>query len=99
MSDKAVKPPANAPFKALPAFDVGLTAHPEYEAAAGALEDKIARLKKLRLARDAEALAAPPKAIAAKKKKPGRKKKPAPVSPAASLSDWLRNRHAGGHKN
>ena len=86
----------NAQFKTLPAFDIGLTALPEYEAAAGALEDKIARLKKLRLARDAAALAAPPKAVAAKKK-PGRKKKP--VSPAAALSDWLKSRHAGGHNS
>jgi hypothetical protein len=98
MPTNSMKQRANAQFKTLPAFDVGKTALPEYEAAADALEDKIARLKKLRLARDAAALGAPPKAVAAKKK-PGRKKKPAPVSPAVLLSDWLKNRHAGGHNN
>jgi hypothetical protein len=98
MADHSMKQRTNAQFKTPPAFDVGNTALPEYEAAADVLEDKIARLKKLRLARDAAALAAPPKAVAAKKK-PGRKKKPAPVSPAVSLSDWLNSRHAGGHNN
>jgi hypothetical protein len=98
VTDNSIKQRANAHFKALPAFDVGKAALPEFEAAADALEDKIARLKKLRLARDAAASAAPPKPVAAKKK-PGRKKKPVPVSPAVSLSDWLKSRHAGGHNN
>ncbi|MFZ0423229.1 MAG: hypothetical protein WAL80_10170 [Xanthobacteraceae bacterium] len=97
MADNSIKQRA-AHLKIRPAFAVGKAALPEYEAAADALEDKIARLKKLRLARDAAALAAPSTAVAAKKK-PGRKKKPAPVSPAVLLSDWLKSRHAGGHNN
>ena len=98
MSDNFIKQRANAHFKTLPVFDGGQPAVSEYEAAADALETKIARLKELRLARDAAELAAPPKPVAAKKK-PGRKKKRAPVSPAVSLSDWLKSRHAGGHNN
>jgi hypothetical protein len=98
MPENSIKRRTFAPVKKRPAFEAGNTALREYEAEADAIEDKIARLKKLRLARDAAALDAPPKAVAAKKK-PGRKKKPAPVSPAASLSDWLNNRHAGGHNN
>jgi hypothetical protein len=95
MSDNFIKQRANAQFKKLPGVEDGKTVVSEHEAAADALEAKIARLKGLRLARDAAELAAPPKP-ALPKKKPGKKKKRAPPSPALSLSDWLNNRHAGG---
>ncbi len=98
MADNSMKQRTNARFKTQPALEVGATELPEFEASADAIEDKIARLKKLRLARDAAALAAPPQAVAAKKK-PGRKKKRAPVSPAVSLSDWLKSQLAGGHNS
>jgi len=62
--------------------------HVDYEIAAAELAAKLARLKQLRLARDAAALAAPPKPAPAKKAR--RKKK----RPALSLSDWMKNRHA-----
>ena len=66
----------------------------EYEAAADALSAKIARLKELRLARDAAALAAPP-AVPVKKAR-GKKKQTKPIKqekrPALSLLDWMKNR-------
>jgi hypothetical protein len=90
-----IKQRANDKFKKLPGMENGDNARSEYEVRADALAAKIARLKALRLARDAAALAAPPPAAPKKKasKKTGKKKR-APASPAASLTDWLKNHHA-----
>ena len=86
---------AQPKFKKLPGVEAGIDARSEDDAAAGALADKIARLKELRLARDAAEKAAP--AIEVKKvgKKNGKKKPP----PVISLSDWLKNRQAAGHSH
>jgi hypothetical protein len=93
MANNLIKQRANAQFRKLPGVEDGRNAVSEYEAAADALTAKTARLKQLRLARDAAA-PAPPPAVAVKKL--GRKKKRPAMSPAASLSVWLKHRHAGG---
>lgn len=79
---------AQPKFKKLPGLEDGNDARSEDEA--GALADKIARLKELRLARDAAARAAPQPAPAKK----GRAKKKQKKRPAVALADWLKNRHA-----
>jgi hypothetical protein len=81
---------AQPKFKKLPGIEAGNDARSEDEAAAGALADKIARLKELRLARDAAARAAPRPAPVKK----GRNKKKQKKRPAVALADWLKNRHA-----
>ena len=86
MSNIQIKRRANAQFKALPAAAIVIS---DYEAAAAELAAKLARLKQLRLTRDAAVLAAPPKPAPAKKKARAKKKRP-----ALSLSDWMKNRHA-----
>jgi phage terminase large subunit-like protein len=98
MADNFIKQRANAQFKNPPAIDSGKPVMSESEAAADALAAKIARLKELRLARDAAELAAPPQPVPVKKKVRSKKKR-APAAPAASLSDWLKDRHAGGHNS
>jgi hypothetical protein len=80
---------AQPKFKKLPGIKAGNDARSEDEAAAGALADKIARLKELRLARDAAARAAPRPAPVKK----GRNKKKQKKRPAVALADWLKNRH------
>jgi len=85
LSNNLIKQRADAQFRKLPAAEIVMS---DYEIAAAELAAKLARLKQLRLARDAAALAAPPKPAPAKKAR--RKKK----RPALSLSDWMKNRHA-----
>jgi hypothetical protein len=94
MLDSLIKRRADAHFSKLPGVDVGKTIMTESEAVAAAVAAKSARLKELRLARDATEQAAP--AIPLKKagKKNGQKKRP-----AVSLSDWLKNRQAAGHSH
>jgi len=99
MLDSLIKRRADAHFSTLPGVDAGKTIMTESEAVAAAVAAKSARLKELRLARDAAEKAAP--AIAVKKvgKKNGKKndkKKPPRV---ISLSDWLKNRQAAEHGN
>jgi hypothetical protein len=81
---------AQPKFGKLPGVEAGNDARSEDETAAGALADKIARLKELRLARDAAARATPRPAPAKK----GRSKKKQKKRPAVALADWLKNRHA-----
>jgi len=92
MSDNLIKRRADAHFSKLPGVEPGKTLMSEYQAGAAAVADKTARLKGLRLARDAAAVAAPP---AVKVKKVRSRKKP----PAMSLLDWLKNRQVAGHDN
>ena len=98
MSDSLIKRRADAHFSKLPGVEIGKTITTESEAVAAAVAAKSARLKELRLARDAAAQAAPVIAVkkAGKKngKKNGKKKRP-----AVSLSDWLKNRQAAGHSH
>ena len=93
MLDGLTKRRADAHFSKLPGVDDGKTIMTESEAGAAAIAANSARLKGLRLARDAAEQAAPPKAIPAKKSR--RKKK----RPDVSLSDWLKNRQAEGHSH
>jgi hypothetical protein len=95
MLDSLIKRRADAHFSTLPGVEVGKTIMTESEAVAAAVAAKSARLKELRLARDAAEQAAP--SIPAKKagRKTGKKKRP----PVMSLSDWLKNRQAAGHSH
>ena len=68
-----------------------------YEAEAEAMRAKTARLRALRLARDAEQAAAGGPAPAAKRSA-GRKKSAA-KQPAGTLADWIKTREDGGHNN
>jgi hypothetical protein len=98
MSDSLIKRRADAHFSKLPGVDIGKTITTESEAVAAAVAAKSARLKELRLARDAAAQAAPVIAV----KKAGKKtdnRKARKKRPAVSLSDWLKNRQAAGHSH
>jgi hypothetical protein len=98
MLDSLIKRRADAHFSTLPGVEVGKTIMTESEAVAAAVAANSARLKELRLARDAAQQAAPaiPVKKAGKKnsKQNGKKNRP-----AASLSDWLKNRQAAGHSH
>ncbi len=94
MSNSLTKRRADAQFKKLPWIADDDNAQSEYEAAAAALAAKIARLKELRLARDAAEQAAPPIITlkkAGKKKTEKKQKKRAGIS----LLDWMKSRHDG----
>jgi hypothetical protein len=86
---------AGAHFRKLPGVADAKATEPEYQAGADALAEKLARLKELRLARDAAALAAPPP-VKVKKVRKTTKQKKQKKRPAVALADWLKNRHAGG---
>jgi hypothetical protein len=94
MSDSLIKRRADAHFSKLPGVEIGKTITTESEAVAAAVAAKSARLKELRLARDAAAQAAPVIAVKKAGKKNGKKKRP-----AVSLSDWLKNRQVAGHSH
>jgi hypothetical protein len=79
MAEKSDKHAANAQFAKLQRSNDAKKATSEYEAEAVALRAKTARLKALRLARDA---AAPAQVPAAPKRKAKKKS-------AGSLSNWL----------
>ena len=92
MSDDSKKNQAEAQFRKMQRAEDGKKAMSEYEAGVAAVRAKTAKLKALRLAREAEIAAAPPVAAPAKKAK---KTKAAPVM----LSDYLKDREGSGHKN
>ena len=73
MADNSKKNAANVQFNKLQRAEDGKRAMMEYEAAAAANRAKTARLRELRLARDAELAANPPPPV----KKPAKKKKQA----------------------
>jgi hypothetical protein len=97
VADNSIKQRANAQFKKLPGAEDRKTVLSESQAVAAAVAAKTARLKELRLARDAAELAAPPKPVPAKtkKKKIAKKEK----RPDVSLSDWLKKRQLGGRSS
>src|SRR5580704_799249 len=98
MMDSLIKRRADAHFSTLPGVDDRKTIMTESEAVATAVAAKSARLKELRLARDAAEQAAP--AIPAKKAgKQSSKQTAKKKRPAVSLSDWLKNRQAAGHSH
>jgi len=67
-----------------------------YEAEAAALRAKTARLRALRLARDAEQDASRPAKPAARG---AAKKKATARKPTGTLADWIKAREDGGHNN
>ena len=90
LTDDPKQQAAAAQFKKLQRAEDGKKAMSEYEADAVAVRVRMAKLRELRLARDA---AAPPAAAPAKKG--GKKKKAA----TGSLSTWLKDREDSGHNN
>jgi hypothetical protein len=102
MLDSLIKRRADAHFSKLPGVDVGKTIMTESEAVAAAVAVKSARLKELRLARDAAEQAAPAVPVKKAGKKNGKKnskKNAEKKRPAVSLSDWLKNRQAARHSH
>lgn len=93
MADDAKTNKANAQFNKLQRAEDGKKAMSEYEKEQAATLAKTARLKALRLARDA-AEAAAPKAPAPAKKKSVKAKKS-----DASLSEWLSKEKESGRNN
>ena len=93
MAEKSKKDEAQAQFEKVQRAHDAKKAMADYEAEAVATRAKTAKLRELRLARDAElaaaAAAAPPKA----KKKPAGKKKA-----AGTLSDWLDSETNAGRR-
>jgi hypothetical protein len=85
-----------APLKKLQKAEDGKRAMAEYEAEAAAVRAKMARLKELRLARDA-AGGGPPAPVrkSAKVKKSAKPEKRS----TGSLSDWLKDRENSGRRN
>ena len=93
MSSVRVNKQADDQFKKLTRTEDGRKGPTEYEVRADAITAKIARLKALRLARDAGILAAPP--APAPVKQAGETKK----RPAVSLSRWRKSRQAKGRQD
>jgi hypothetical protein len=96
MSSYQIRQRAEAQFHKLPGVKDDISAQTEFEAAADALSAKIARLKELRLARDAAALAARP-AVPVKKARGKMKQTKQIKRPALSLLDWMKNRLPAGN--
>ncbi|HLH92838.1 MAG TPA: hypothetical protein VKX28_30810 [Xanthobacteraceae bacterium] len=97
MAEKSEKDVAQGQFAKLQKANEAKQAVADYEAEAVAMRAKTARLRALRLARDAELAATRPPAPvrgkgAATKKKAERK-------PAGTLADWIKSREEGGHNN
>ena len=96
MADRLSKDDAQKQFAKLQRAEDGKKAMSEYEAEGAAMREKTARLRALRLARDAEIAAAPPTAPAKKKAAKGGK---GAKADKGSLADWLKDREGSGHKN
>src|SRR5438105_11522442 len=93
---RSKKDDANAQFDKMQRAEDGKKALSEYEAEAAAVRAKTARLRALRLARDAAEQASAAVQPVAVKKKSG---KTAKGKAAASLADWLDDQKQGGHKS
>jgi hypothetical protein len=93
---RSKKDDANAQFEKMQRAEDGKKALSEYEADAVAVRAKTARLRALRLARDAAE-----QATAAAQPAPAKKKvsKSAKAKSAASLADWLDGQKQGGHNS
>lgn len=94
MADQSKKDKAHSEFKKLQRAEEGKRAMSDYEADAAAVRVNTARLKALRLAKEAAEKAAPPvvKTVA---KKPAKKAKAAP----AKLANWLEGQKNSGRSN
>jgi hypothetical protein len=100
MADRSNKDEAQKQFAKVQRAEDGKKAMSDYEAEGAAMRAKTARLRALRLARDAEqAAAAPPPAPAKKKAAKGGKGTKSAKADNGSLSDWLKDREGSGHKN
>jgi len=97
LADRSKIEAAQAGFNKLLRDQDGKKAMSEYETEAAAVRAKTARLKALRLERDAAEATAPSEASSPKKKQ-AKSAKPA-KRPAEPLSDWLKDREGSGHKN
>jgi hypothetical protein len=96
MSSISIRQRVEAQFRKSPGRHDGNGVQSDYEAAADALSAKTARLKELRLARDAAALAAPPPPKkTGKSKKPNKRTKRKKLA-GVSLLDWMKSRQIGG---
>jgi hypothetical protein len=95
LADQRKTDAANIQFKKAQRAEEGKKAMAEYEAEAVAVRAKTARLKALRLARDAAAGKVSDEAPAAVEKKSGKKGK----AKSANLSDWLKDREGSGRRN
>ncbi len=93
MAENTKKDVAQAQFDKLQRANDAKKAMADYEAEAAAMRAKTARLRALRLARDAELAAAAP--VAPAKTKSVRKKKAAPTT---TLSDWLDSETKAGRR-
>jgi hypothetical protein len=92
LADTSKKDEANVQFKKLQRAEDGKKAMSEYESEGAAVRAKTARLRALRLARDAAEAEAAPKAVAAPKKKAAKAKKAKP----ATLSAWIKGQQGDG---
>ena len=92
MAEKSKKDEAHAQFAKVQRAEDAKKAMSDYESEAAAVRTKTARLKALRLARDA---AAPPKAPAAPKAKSAGKKK---TVSSSTLSEWLDSEKKEGRR-
>jgi hypothetical protein len=90
LADDSKKQQADAQFRKIQRAEDGKKAMAEYEAGAAAIRIKTEKLRQLRLARDAAALAAAPAVTPAKKRAAKAK------SPAGSLDTWLAGQAASG---
>jgi hypothetical protein len=102
MANNSRKDEAQSQFKKVQRAEDGKKAMSEYESERVAVLAKTARLKALRLARDA-AEAAAPKVVAPAKTKAGKATKTAKASKVAkgstgTLSDWLEDQEGGGRQ-
>jgi hypothetical protein len=98
MADNSTKDVAQAQFAKLQRANDAKQAVADYEAEAVALRAKTARLRALRLARDAELAAAGKTPPGAKKTRAARKPKDAKAE-KGTLADWIKAREEGGHNN
>lgn len=93
MADQSKTDKANAQFRKLQRVEDGKKAMSEYEAEQERIRANTARLRALRLARDAAEQAAR-QAAPAPAKKTAKKTKP-----AGTLSDWLNEQQASGRRS
>jgi hypothetical protein len=92
LANRSKKDAAAIEFAKLQRAEDGKKAMSEYEAEAAAVRAKTARLKALRLARDAAAATVSGTETVPTKKKPTRQSK----AKSAPLSDWLKGRDEDG---
>jgi hypothetical protein len=97
MADNSTKDVAQAQFARLQKGDPK-QAVADYEAEAEAMRAKTARLRALRLARDAE-LAAAGKPIPGAKKTKAARKPASAKGGKGTLAEWIKAREDGGHNN